>query len=114
MIHSLDVTTKCYWSYWMMNRWTLVRFDSLGALTVLIVMSIVVAFGGNTAPQVVNIFGSSLVAFQGKAGVSSGFEGLVIVSAMGFTMSVYWACRFLTQLELDLKLVILLLFCTTY
>jgi ABC-type multidrug transport system fused ATPase/permease subunit len=71
------------------------------------VMSIVVAFGGNTAPQVVNIFGSSLVAFQGKAGVSSGFEGLVIVSAMGFTMSVYWACRFLTQLELDLKLVIL-------
>jgi hypothetical protein len=90
-----------------MNRWTLVRFDSLGALTVLIVMSIVVVFGGNTAPQVVNIFGSSIVAFQGKAGVSSGFEGLVIVSAMGFTMSVYWACRFLTQLELDLKWVIL-------
>lgn len=103
MINKLDVTTKCYWSYWMMNRWTLVRFDSLGALTVLIVMSIVVAFGGNTAPQIINLFGSKVVAFQGKTGVSSGFEGLVIVSAMGFTMSVYWACRFLTQLELDLN-----------
>lgn len=90
----------------MMNRWTLARFDSLGALTVLIVMTIVVAFGGSTAPQVINLFGGNIVAFQGKSGVSSGFEGLVIVSAMGFTMSVYWACRFLTQLELDLKLVL--------
>jgi hypothetical protein len=35
--------------------------------------------------------------------VSGGFEGLVIVTAMSFTLSVYWACRFISQLELDLK-----------
>jgi ABC-type multidrug transport system fused ATPase/permease subunit len=37
--------------------------------------------------------------------VPAGIAGLCITSAMAFTMSIYWACRFWTTLELDLKLV---------
>jgi hypothetical protein len=89
----------------MVNRWLLCRFDSLGGVTVFSVMIIVVLFGGHVSTQEINIFGSKFTAFQGAAGASSGFEGLVLVSAMGFTMSVYWACRFISELELNLKYV---------
>jgi ABC-type multidrug transport system fused ATPase/permease subunit len=37
---------------------------------------------------------------------SRGFEGLVIVTAMGFTSAMYWTCRNISQLELDLRCVI--------
>ena len=103
MNDNLDVTTKCYWSLWMVNRWLLFRFDFLGGLAVFCVMAIVALFGGNTHQQVVNILGADVTAIRAKASASNGFEGLLIVSAMGFTMSVYWACRFISQLELDLK-----------
>ncbi|KAG8809644.1 hypothetical protein FRC17_003352, partial [Serendipita sp. 399] len=103
MIRKLDVTTKCYYTYWMVNRWALARFDALGGFTVFAVMVLVAIFGGKTQTQSVNILGVDLTAFQGKAVASSGFEGLLIVSAMGFTMYIYWACRFISQLELDLN-----------
>ncbi|KAL1748165.1 hypothetical protein HDZ31DRAFT_30137 [Schizophyllum fasciatum] len=75
----IDVTTKCYYVFWMTNRWLLLSFDSLGALSVLIT----------------TIFAIS--------SFNAGLAGLCITSAMSFTMSVYWACRFWTALELDLN-----------
>jgi hypothetical protein len=118
MIKKIDVTTKCYWTYWMVNRWVLVRFDWLGSFTVVVVMIIVATLGGHSAPatpQEVTIFGKVFgqtlhkESFSGYNSedpshhVSGGFEGLAIVTAMTFTWSVYWACRFISQLELDLK-----------
>ncbi|KAH7904532.1 P-loop containing nucleoside triphosphate hydrolase protein, partial [Hygrophoropsis aurantiaca] len=76
----IDVTTKMWYSFWMTNRWLLVNFDFLGALAVLI---------------------TTLFALSGLVG--AGTAGLCITSAMSFTMSVYWACRFWTALELDLN-----------
>ncbi|KAL1733355.1 hypothetical protein EV714DRAFT_246810 [Schizophyllum commune] len=75
----IDTTTKCYYVFWMTNRWLLLSFDSLGALSVLIT----------------TIFAIS--------SFNAGLAGLCITSAMSFTMSVYWACRFWTALELDLN-----------
>lgn len=66
----------------MTNRWLLLQFDSLGALAVLT---------------------TTLFALSGY--VDAGLAGVCITSAMAFTMSVYWACRFWTALELDLKYV---------
>lgn len=66
----------------MTNRWLLLNFDSLGALAVLT---------------------TTLFALSGY--VTAGLAGVCITSAMAFTNSVYWACRFWTALELDLKCV---------
>lgn len=103
MNDNLDVTTKCYWALWMVNRWLLFRFDVLGGIAVFCVMAIVALFGGNTHQQVVSILGADVTALRAKA--SNGFEGLLIVSAMGLTMAIYWLCRFISQLELDLNAV---------
>jgi hypothetical protein len=65
------------------DRWLLLRFDILGGLTVFI---------------------TTLLALSGV--VDAGLAGVCITSAMSFTMGVYWACRFWTALELDLKHVI--------
>jgi hypothetical protein len=46
---------------------------------------------------------ATLLALSGY--VSAGTAGLCIASAMTFITSVYWACRFWTALELDLKCV---------
>lgn len=64
----------------MTNRWLLLHFDILGALGVLT---------------------TTLFALSGYVNV--GLAGVCITSAMSFTTSVYWACRFWTALELDLK-----------
>lgn len=64
----------------MTNRWLLLQFDSLGAVGVWI---------------------TTLFALSGY--VDAGLAGVCITSAMSFTNSVYWACRFWTALELDLK-----------
>lgn len=69
-----------WYSFWMMNRWLLLRFDALGALAV---------------------YTTTLFALSGV--VDSGLAGICITSAMAFTNGVYWACRFWTALELDLK-----------
>ncbi|KAG9310797.1 hypothetical protein JVU11DRAFT_8649 [Chiua virens] len=76
----IDVTTKMWYNFWMTNRWLLLNFDTLGGLAVLI---------------------TTLFALSGY--VTAGTAGLCITSAMTFTASVYWACRFWTALELDLN-----------
>ncbi|KAF8439690.1 multidrug resistance-associated ABC transporter [Boletus edulis BED1] len=76
----IDVTTKMWYNFWMTNRWLLLNFDTLGGLAV---------------------FTTTLFALSGY--VSAGTAGVCITSAMTFTMSVYWACRFWTALELDLN-----------
>ncbi|KAL4065666.1 hypothetical protein V8B97DRAFT_2010327 [Scleroderma yunnanense] len=76
----IDVTTKMWYNFWMTNRWLLLNFDLLGGLAVLI---------------------TTLFALTGYA--QAGTAGLCITSAMSFTTSVYWACRFWTTLELDLN-----------
>jgi hypothetical protein len=68
------------YSVWMINRWLLFRFDVLGAFAV---------------------FLTTIFALLGV--VDSGLADVFITSAMAFTMSVYWACRNWTALELDLK-----------
>ncbi|KAG1750553.1 uncharacterized protein EDB91DRAFT_1108133 [Suillus paluster] len=76
----INVTTKMWYNFWMTNRWLLLNFDALGGLAVLT---------------------TTLLAISGV--VSPGTAALCITSAMTFTMSVYWACRFWTALELDLN-----------
>lgn len=71
-----------WYSFWMTNRWLLLHFDALGAVGVWI---------------------TTLFALSGY--VDAGLAGVCITSAMSFTNSVYWACRFWTALELDLKYV---------
>lgn len=71
-----------WYNFWMTNRWLMLNFDLLGGLAVLI---------------------TTLFALTGY--VRAGTAGLCITSAMSFTTSVYWACRFWTTLELDLKYV---------
>ncbi|KAF9219839.1 P-loop containing nucleoside triphosphate hydrolase protein [Gyrodon lividus] len=76
----IDVTMKMWYNFWMTNRWLLLNFDALGGLAVLT---------------------TTLFALSGY--VQAGTAGLCITSAMTFTSSVYWACRFWTALELDLN-----------
>ncbi|TDL18516.1 hypothetical protein BD410DRAFT_880297 [Rickenella mellea] len=76
----IDDTTVFWYTFWMTNRWLLIRFDTLGGLAVFI---------------------TTLLALSGF--VSAGLAGLCITSSMAFTMSIYWACRFWTQLEFDLN-----------
>ncbi|THH23155.1 hypothetical protein EUX98_g8019 [Antrodiella citrinella] len=76
----VDVATKMWYNFWMTNRWLLLHFDALGAFGVLV---------------------TTLFALSGY--VDAGLAGVCITSAMSFTTSVYWACRFWTALELDLN-----------
>ncbi|KAF8273971.1 multidrug resistance-associated ABC transporter [Lactarius quietus] len=76
----VDLTTRMWYNFWMINRWLLLNFDALGGLSVLV---------------------TTLFALSGL--VSAGTAGLCITSAMAFTNSIYWACRFWTGLELDLN-----------
>ncbi|KAH7927030.1 hypothetical protein BV22DRAFT_1032254 [Leucogyrophana mollusca] len=76
----IDVTTKMWYGFWMTNRWLSMNFDILGALAVLT---------------------TTLFALSDYVG--AGTAGLCITSAMSFTTSIYWACRFWTTLELDLN-----------
>ncbi|KDR78083.1 hypothetical protein GALMADRAFT_245072 [Galerina marginata CBS 339.88] len=81
-LHSkLDVTTKMWYMFWMTNRWLLLNFDSLGAVIVLLTM----------------IF--SIATLEHDPGLAA----VCITSAMAFTFSVYWTCRYWTSLELDLN-----------
>ncbi|KAF7979956.1 hypothetical protein HWV62_40400 [Athelia sp. TMB] len=76
----LDFTTKMWYTFWMTNRWLLLNFDALGALAVYIT-----------------------TLFSLSPYVTAGTAGLCITSAMAYTSSIYWACRFYTTLELDLN-----------
>ncbi|KAF7297249.1 hypothetical protein MIND_00958000 [Mycena indigotica] len=79
----IDLTTKMWYTFWMTNRWLLLNFDFLGSLAVLFTTVFAIHFLVNNA----------------------GLAGLAITSALNFTTSVYWACRFWTGLELDLNAV---------
>ncbi|KIO27861.1 hypothetical protein M407DRAFT_22914 [Tulasnella calospora MUT 4182] len=75
----IDLTTKMLYCIWMTNRWLLLCFDTLGAFSTL----------------VATLFALSRL--------DAGLAGLTITSAMAYTMSVYWTCRMVTQLEMDLN-----------
>ncbi|THU84317.1 multidrug resistance-associated ABC transporter [Dendrothele bispora CBS 962.96] len=77
----IDLTTQMWYAFWMTNRWLLLHFDSLGSIAVLITALFSIA----------------------KVDNSAGLAGVCITSALSFTGSVYWACRFWTGLELDLN-----------
>ena len=66
----------------MMNRWLLLRFDFLGALSV---------------------FLTTLFALS--SGVAAGSAGLAIYYAQGFVSACYWVSRFWGQLEMDFNAV---------
>ncbi|KAI0705448.1 multidrug resistance-associated ABC transporter [Earliella scabrosa] len=76
----VDLTTQMWYTFWMTNRWLLLTFDTLGAA---------------------GILATTFFALSGY--VDAGLAGVCITSAMSFTNSVYWACRFWTALELDLN-----------
>ncbi|KAG9009269.1 hypothetical protein FRB94_012338 [Tulasnella sp. JGI-2019a] len=75
----VDLTIKMWYGFWMSNRWLLLRFDSLGALSTL------------------------MATIFALARLSAGLAGLTITSAMSFTTAVYWTCRTITTLEMDLN-----------
>ncbi|TDL18519.1 multidrug resistance-associated ABC transporter [Rickenella mellea] len=76
----VDTTTRMWYTFWMTNRWLLVRFDFLGACV---------------------IFITTMFSLSGF--IDAGLAGLCITTAMAFTLNIYWACRFWTELELDLN-----------
>ncbi|QRW04429.1 ABC transporter [Ceratobasidium sp. AG-Ba] len=80
MYRRLDRTLASVHYYWMCNRWLLVRFDSLGALSVLIATT------------------GSLMS-----GASAGLTGIVVVQAQQFVRSLYWGLRYWTELEQSLN-----------
>ncbi|KAL1696726.1 hypothetical protein GGG16DRAFT_43160 [Schizophyllum commune] len=79
MHEMIDATSKCYYIYWLTNRWLQWCISTLGGLAVLITM----------------IFSIS--------SLNAGIAGLCITSALSFTDALYWACRNWTSLELDLN-----------
>ncbi|KAH8109668.1 hypothetical protein DFH11DRAFT_1843160 [Phellopilus nigrolimitatus] len=73
----IDLTLGMWYSFWMINRWLLLP-----------------------------VFTTTLFALSVDASSKAGWAGwaaLCITSAMAFTNNIYWACRFWTQLELDLN-----------
>ncbi|KAI0634339.1 multidrug resistance-associated ABC transporter [Trametes polyzona] len=77
---AVDLTTQMWYTLWMTNIWLQLTFDTLGALAIL---------------------ATTLFALSGY--VDAGLAGVCITSAMAFTTNLYWACRFWTDLELDLN-----------
>ncbi|KAH8810190.1 hypothetical protein DL96DRAFT_1821685 [Flagelloscypha sp. PMI_526] len=77
----VDLTTKMWYAFWMTNRFLLLNFDTLGATITLISALLAISY------------------LQGGAGLA----GVCITSAMSFSASVYWACRFYTELEMCLN-----------
>ena len=61
--------TDRWYGFWMLNRWLLVRFDTLGAVSTL------------------------ATTLFSLARLDAGLAGLTITSAMAFTMSVYCKCE---------------------
>ncbi|KAF8598207.1 hypothetical protein BDV93DRAFT_498959 [Ceratobasidium sp. AG-I] len=80
MYKRLDRTQAATHYYWMCNRWLLFRFDSLGALSVLIATA------------------GSLIG-----GADAGLAGIVIVQAQQYVRGLYWGLRYWTELEQSLN-----------
>ncbi|KZT38562.1 P-loop containing nucleoside triphosphate hydrolase protein [Sistotremastrum suecicum HHB10207 ss-3] len=82
MFEKVDAWGKLYYARWMANRWLLVNYDILGAVTILV---------------------TTLMAIAG--GVPVGLAGITITCAMTFTHSVYWASRAYMNLEFNMNAV---------
>ncbi|KAF7346252.1 ATP-dependent bile acid permease [Mycena sanguinolenta] len=82
MYGMVDRTTRLGYSFWQANRWLLLNFDYLGATAVLF---------------------TSLLSVS--AFVPAGLAGICITSAMTFSHMSYFACRFYTNLQVDLNAV---------
>ncbi|KAF8594789.1 hypothetical protein BDV93DRAFT_501773 [Ceratobasidium sp. AG-I] len=80
MYKRMDRTLAAMHYYWMCNRWLLFRFDSLGALSVLIAT-----------------VGSLL------GGATAGLTGIVIVQAQQYVEGLYWLLRVWTEMEQSLN-----------
>ncbi|QRW10315.1 ABC transporter [Ceratobasidium sp. AG-Ba] len=80
MYKRLDLSQAATHYYWMCNRWLLVRFDTLGAISILI---------------------ATVGSIQ--AGASAGLTGIVVTQAQTFVQGLYWALRFWTELEQSLN-----------
>ncbi|OCF31742.1 ATP-binding cassette transporter [Kwoniella heveanensis BCC8398] len=78
LCEQVDKTHQAFYYYWMMNRWLLLRFDVLGAISVVL---------------------TTLFALSGA--VPAGSAGMAIVSAQSFVSACYWVSRFWGQLEMD-------------
>lgn len=78
----VDKTQSAFYYYWMMNRWLLLRFDFLGALSVY--FTILFALSGAVKP---------------------GSAGVAVLSAQSFVSACYWVSRFWGQLEMDFNAV---------
>ncbi|KAF8601971.1 P-loop containing nucleoside triphosphate hydrolase protein [Ceratobasidium sp. AG-I] len=76
----LDLTQSATHYYWMCNRWLLVRFDTLGAFSVL------VATVGSV-----------------HGGASAGLTGIVVTQAQQYVRGLYWGLRSWTELEQSLN-----------
>ncbi|KAJ6507515.1 hypothetical protein DFH09DRAFT_1050573 [Mycena vulgaris] len=83
-LHSkIDLMTSMNYFMWMTSRWLLLNFDFLGKF-------------------LQSVLTTSLFAIT-VLHDDAGLAGLAITSAVGFSESVYWACRSWTGLELDLN-----------
>ncbi|KAJ7715183.1 hypothetical protein B0H16DRAFT_1678542 [Mycena metata] len=74
--NSVDGMNQMWYSFWMLNRWLQLNFDSV-FITALF----------------------SIATLHNDAGLA----GLAITSALTFSGKLYWACRAWTDLELDLN-----------
>ena len=78
----MSLLFQLWYYYWMASRALLLHFETLGAI---------------------GVFATTLIAIFGY--VNAGLAGGCITSAVSFNVSIYWASRFWTLLELDLKYV---------
>ncbi|KEP50725.1 multidrug resistance-associated ABC transporter [Rhizoctonia solani 123E] len=76
MYKNLDLTQTAAHYLWMCNRWLLLRFDFLGAFSVLIATTGTI-----------------------MGGASAGLAGIVITQAQQYVRSLYFGLRFWTELE---------------
>lgn len=78
LCEQVDKTNGAFYWYWMTNRWLLLRFDVLGAVSVL---------------------ATTLFALSGT--ISPGSAGMAIISSQSFVSACYWMSRFWGSLEMD-------------
>lgn len=78
MCKQVDTANAAFYYYWMTNRWLLLRFDVLGAMSV---------------------YATTILCLSGA--VSPGSAGVAITSAQGFVQACYWVSRFVGELEMD-------------
>jgi len=94
---------QMWYTFWLTNRWLLLNFDALGSLAVLVTSLFAISglVRAGLAAVCVRLLSDRVrLVLDSDDGIFCVWQ---ITSAMAFTTSVYWACRFWTSLELDLK-----------